>query len=37
MAKEMIHMLDEPIDRNNVAETAKHLSWKNYAKAILNK
>ena len=37
MAKEMIHMLDEPIDRNNVAETAKHLSWENYAKAILNK
>jgi glycosyltransferase involved in cell wall biosynthesis len=37
MAKEMIHMLDEPINRNNVAETAKHLSWENYAKAILNK
>ena len=37
MAKEMIHMLDKPIDRNNVSETAKHLSWENYAKAILNK
>lgn len=36
MANEMIHMLDQPIDRKNVTETAKHLSWENYAKAILN-
>lgn len=36
MAKEMARMLDFPIDRKNVAETSRHLSWENYAKAILN-
>ncbi len=36
MAEEMIRMIEHPIDRKNVAETAKHMSWENYAKAILN-
>ncbi len=36
MANEMIHIFDSPIDRKNVAETAKHLSWENYAKAIIH-
>ncbi len=34
MAAEMNHMIEQPIDRNHVAETASKLSWENYAKAI---
>lgn len=36
MAAEMIHMIEAPVDRANVAETSSHLSWENYAKTILN-
>lgn len=36
MAEEMNRMIEHPINRDNVAETASLLSWENYAKAILN-
>jgi glycosyltransferase involved in cell wall biosynthesis len=36
MAEEMNRMIEHPINRDNVAETASKLSWENYAKAILN-
>ncbi len=36
MAEEMNRMIEHPINRENVAETASMLSWENYAKAILN-
>ncbi len=36
MAAEMIHMIEVPVNRTNVAETSRHLSWENYAKTILN-
>lgn len=36
MAEEMNRMIEHPINRENVAETASKLSWENYAKAILN-
>ncbi len=35
MAEEMNRMIEHPINRENVAETASKLSWENYAKAIL--
>ena len=35
MTDAMIQFLDKPIDRNNVALSAKDMSWQNYAKAIL--
>jgi hypothetical protein len=28
-------MIEQPINREHVAETASKLSWENYAKAIL--
>jgi glycosyltransferase involved in cell wall biosynthesis len=34
MAAEMNRMIEHPINRDNVAETASKLSWENYAKAI---
>ncbi|MCF8284900.1 MAG: glycosyltransferase [Sphingobacteriales bacterium] len=34
MATEMNRMIEHPINRDNVAETASKLSWENYAKAI---
>lgn len=36
MAEEMNRMIEHPINRENVKETASKLSWENYAKAILN-
>jgi len=36
MAEEMNRMIEHPIDREHVAETASKLSWENYAKAITN-
>lgn len=35
MAEAMLKFLENPIDRNNVALSAKDMSWENYAKAIL--
>lgn len=35
MANEMLHSIESPIDRKNVAETSRNMSWENYAKAIL--
>jgi glycosyltransferase involved in cell wall biosynthesis len=35
MAEEMNRMIEHPINRENVTETASKLSWENYAKAIL--
>jgi len=35
MSKAMIKSIDEPIDRNNVAETSAKMSWQNYANEIL--
>jgi glycosyltransferase involved in cell wall biosynthesis len=35
MADTMEHFLNHPIDRKNVEEFASHLSWENYAKAII--
>jgi glycosyltransferase involved in cell wall biosynthesis len=35
MAKQMLHFLENPINRENVAQTAAEFSWKNYATAIL--
>jgi glycosyltransferase involved in cell wall biosynthesis len=34
MATEINRMIEHPINRDNVAETASKLSWENYAKAI---
>lgn len=36
MAEVMIKSIVNPIPRENVAKTSAHLSWKNYALAILN-
>lgn len=35
MAEEMNRMIEQPINREHVAETASKLSWENYAKAIV--
>lgn len=35
MAEAILKFLENPIDRNNVALSAKDMSWENYAKAIL--
>lgn len=35
MGKAMIKSIEKPINRENVAETSKEMSWKNYAKEIL--
>jgi glycosyltransferase involved in cell wall biosynthesis len=35
MAEVMLKSITAPIDRNNVAESTKEMSWENYAKAIL--
>ncbi|MBN2638639.1 MAG: glycosyltransferase [Bacteroidales bacterium] len=35
MADVMMKAIDQPIPREHVAETSKHMSWENYAKAIL--
>jgi hypothetical protein len=32
----MNQIIDQPIDRKNVDEATKKMSWVNYAKAILN-
>jgi glycosyltransferase involved in cell wall biosynthesis len=37
MANLMHRFLDEPIDRDNVAKSAKEMSWDNYVKAISNR
>ena len=37
MAEQFIRFMENPIDRENVKETTKEMSWANYAKAILNK
>jgi len=35
MARQMIRSIEHPIDRKNVAESSKLMSWENYAKAVL--
>ncbi len=35
MGKAMIKSIEKPIDRANVAETSKEMSWQNYANEIL--
>lgn len=35
MGKAMIKSIEEPINRKNVAETSKEMSWENYANEIL--
>jgi glycosyltransferase involved in cell wall biosynthesis len=35
MGKAMIKSIEEPIDRENVAETSREMSWENYALEIL--
>ena len=35
MAAQMIKAIEQPIDRNNVEEATKKMSWENYSKAIL--
>jgi glycosyltransferase involved in cell wall biosynthesis len=35
MADAMRRILEKPIDRNNIAESARDMSWENYAKAII--
>jgi len=35
MGKAMIKSIEEPINRENVAETSKEMSWENYANEIL--
>ncbi len=37
MAEQMLRIIEQPIDRSHVAETANKFSWENYAKAILGK
>ncbi len=37
MAAQMLNIIEHPIDRSRVAETADKFSWVNYAKALLNK
>ncbi len=37
IANVMLKSIDFPIDRANVRETIKNLSWENYAKALINK
>ncbi len=37
MAEQMLKFLDAPIDRANVAEAAKEMSWENYAKVVVEK
>lgn len=37
MAGQMIRFLDHPIDRANVVESTKEMSWSRYADAILNR
>lgn len=37
MAAQMAAILEAPIPRENVAKTAEHMSWSNYALAILGK
>jgi glycosyltransferase involved in cell wall biosynthesis len=37
MARVMLLSIDAPIDRGNVSEATKSMSWDNYAKAILKK
>lgn len=36
MADQMINIIDHPIDRKHVVETAMKFSWKNFVRAILN-
>ncbi len=36
MARVMLKFLDQPVDRNNVTQSTKEMSWTNYAKAILH-
>ena len=36
MAEQMIHFLEEPLPKKNVAEAASYMSWDNYVAAILN-
>ena len=36
MAQAMIRSIEQPIPRQNVAETSREMSWYNYATAILN-
>lgn len=37
MAKIMLKYLDKPLDSKNVVKKTEHMSWENYAKAILHK
>lgn len=37
MAEQMLRIIEQPIDRSHVAQTADKFSWENYAGAILNK
>ncbi len=37
MAQKMNQFIEKPISPKNIAETAKKMSWENYAKAILNR
>ena len=34
MARVMLHFIDHPIDRGNVAKATENMSWSNFAKAI---
>ncbi|GIV34286.1 MAG: glycosyl transferase [Chitinophagales bacterium] len=37
MAEQMIRLIDHPIDRNHVKETARKYSWENYVRLLLNR
>jgi glycosyltransferase involved in cell wall biosynthesis len=37
MARVMLKFLEQPIPRENIDETAKELSWQNYALAVLGR
>lgn len=37
MARVMLHFIDHPIDRGNVAKATENMSWSNFAKAIAGK
>jgi hypothetical protein len=32
----MLHFIDHPIDRSNVAKATENMSWSNFAMAIAN-
>ena len=37
MANAMMKSIESPIDKDNIVQTSKNMSWDNYAKAILNR